>query len=110
MQFAASSYYHFVMEVVPRVLMLRPVLEKQPEMRLIVPKDTSSNKFITAYLALFEVILTLTLTLTLTLPLPFRGLAPCETAPPLQSSRTTGRESTSKRALLGRLASSPVHL
>ena len=54
MQYAADNYYHFVMEVMPRILLLRGILEAHPEMKLIVPKDTSSNQFITAYLSLFD--------------------------------------------------------
>jgi len=51
--YAASNYYHFLMETIPRILMLRATLEDTPEMKLIVPKDISKNKFIGQFLRLF---------------------------------------------------------
>ena len=48
-QFAGSSFYHFVIEVLPRVLMVLQdsSLEKVP---IIVPMDTSKNHFVERYL------------------------------------------------------------
>ena len=50
--YACASYYHFVMEGLGRLLMLRPHLEARPELRLVVPEDRSRAQFITQFLAL----------------------------------------------------------
>ena len=51
-QFAGSSFYHFVIEVIPRIVLAiksYPVDEKVP---ILIPSDTSKNSFIKKFLSL----------------------------------------------------------
>ena len=50
--FAGSSYYHWVMEGLGRLLLLLPLVQEDPAVKLILPKDTSSQKFIFEFLRL----------------------------------------------------------
>jgi hypothetical protein len=50
--FAAPSFYHFVHEVLPRLLLLRPALAKNPMLKVLSCRDTTSNGFITQLLAM----------------------------------------------------------
>lgn len=52
LQFAATSYYHFVLEVLPRLMLLRPLLLESPELKVLVCDDTSKNQFQYQYLDL----------------------------------------------------------
>lgn len=50
--YAVMSYYHWVMEGLGRLLLLEPLLAEDPSIKVIVPKDTSGNKFVTQFLQL----------------------------------------------------------
>jgi hypothetical protein len=45
LQYAAPSFYHLVMEVLPRLLLLRPRLAADPTLKVLVCKDSKSNGF-----------------------------------------------------------------
>ena len=45
LQFAGASFYHLVMEVLPRLLLLRPRLAADPTLKVLVCKDSKSNGF-----------------------------------------------------------------
>ena len=49
-QFAAKSFYHFVMEVLPRLLLLRPMLLEDKTLKILAPADGSKNKFMINFL------------------------------------------------------------
>lgn len=46
--FASSNYYHFLTEVLPRVVALRPALEKDGRLRLLLPKGTAARRALLA--------------------------------------------------------------
>lgn len=62
--YAVMSYYHWVMEGLGRLVLLQPLLEAEAStataassassssLKIIVPKDTSGNKFVTQFLEL----------------------------------------------------------
>jgi hypothetical protein len=50
--FAGLSFYHFVHEVLPRLLLLRPLLAERPDLKVLTCRDTTSNKFPSQFLAL----------------------------------------------------------
>ena len=53
-QFAASAYYHFLIEVMGRLIIARDFLRSDPEVHLIIPKDNKrGGGFITRLLELF---------------------------------------------------------
>eukprot|EP00040_Diaphanoeca_grandis_P024907 m.137543 g.137543 ORF g.137543 m.137543 type:complete len:631 (+) comp29926_c0_seq2:89-1981(+) len=55
-QFASVSFYHFVMEVLPRLLLLLPKLNEDPQLKVLVPHDHAEGKngFITNLLELIK--------------------------------------------------------
>eukprot|EP00050_Salpingoeca_kvevrii_P015575 m.48145 g.48145 ORF g.48145 m.48145 type:complete len:625 (-) comp6404_c0_seq2:251-2125(-) len=51
-QFTTLSFYHWLTEALGRLVLLRPVLEANPDAKIIVPRDASGNGFVTQYLDL----------------------------------------------------------
>eukprot|EP00035_Acanthoeca_spectabilis_P008519 m.155128 g.155128 ORF g.155128 m.155128 type:complete len:783 (+) comp14396_c0_seq2:174-2522(+) len=50
--FAGLSFYHFLLEGLPRLLLLRPLLAADPALKVLSCRDTTANKFPTQYLGL----------------------------------------------------------
>lgn len=53
LQFAGASFYHLVMEVLPRLVLLKRKIEEDPELKILVCKDTSKSQFATSFFKLF---------------------------------------------------------
>jgi capsular polysaccharide biosynthesis protein len=52
MQYTTTSYYHWLLESLGRLVLLRPFLEKHLDVQLVVPVDKTANRYITNYLQL----------------------------------------------------------
>ena len=53
LQFAGASFYHLVMEVLPRLVLLRTEIQADDDLKILVCKDTSKSKFATSFFNLF---------------------------------------------------------
>ncbi|KAJ9451904.1 hypothetical protein DIPPA_29626 [Diplonema papillatum] len=52
--FAGASFYHFVAEVLPRVVMVLEEKRSFTDVALLVPEDSSKNRFVSAFLSLLS--------------------------------------------------------